>query len=292
MKTILVLTDFSINAEYAAFYTLKLAQNIKANLLLCNIYEVPQGERTLDSKSWPLRACEENSIQDLGALSAKLKSEIDQDDKSWFRPEVNQCSLEGAVIDRINEIAGKYDILMAVISKHNAGFLSTLISGNHTHDIIETAKFPVMVIPYQVRFKGFKKIAFATDLVHNGMDILHSLYEITKYFDSEILITHVANDQSAEIEKEHITKYFFTEGTAPAHYPKIYYRAIQNKSVVAGLDRLSVHTDIDLMVLVHRKRNIFQKLFDDSITHKLAVCTNKPLLIFPASDVKESLPVF
>jgi nucleotide-binding universal stress UspA family protein len=292
MKTILVLTDFSINADYASFYALKLAQSIKANLLLCNIYELPQGSRTLDRKAWPLEVCEKNSIEDLGELAARLKSEINKDVQVHFKPEINQCSLQGSVIDRINEVADKHQILMAIISKHNAGVLSTMLSGNHTKDIIDEAEFPVMVIPYQAQFSGFKKIAFATDLSHNGMDILHSLYGITKYFDSEILITHVATTKSAEIEKQHITKYFFNQENAPIHYPKIYYRAIQNKSVTAGLDWLAEHTDIDLMVLVHRKRNIFQKIFDESVTQKLAVSSNKPLLIFPSSLINESLAVF
>jgi len=292
MKTILVLTDFSPNADYAAHYALKIAQSIKANLLLCNIYELPQGPRISDRNAWPLEACEKNSIEDLGKLAARLKSEINQCPHIHFRPEVNQCSLAGSVIDRINEVAGKYNILMAVISKHSAGILSTMLSGNHTKDIIEEAEFPVMVIPPQAKFNGFKKISFATDLAHNGMDILHSLYGITKYFDSEILITHVAADRSMEIEKEHITKYFFNQETAPPHYPKIYYRAIQNKSVIAGLDWVAEHTDIDLMVLVHRKRNIFQKIFEESVTQKLAISLAKPLLIFPFSKVSESLPVF
>ncbi len=66
MKTILVLTDFSINANYVAQYALELAQKIEANLLVCNIYEVPAGEETTDRNSWPLRPCEENSVYDLG----------------------------------------------------------------------------------------------------------------------------------------------------------------------------------------------------------------------------------
>jgi len=58
MKTILVLTDFSINADHAAHYALKLAQRIGANLLLCNMYELPQDITTTDRKNWPLAACE------------------------------------------------------------------------------------------------------------------------------------------------------------------------------------------------------------------------------------------
>jgi hypothetical protein len=62
MKTILVLTDFSINADYVGRYALKLAQNIGANILLCNIYQSPAGKETTGNASWPLSAGEGNSI--------------------------------------------------------------------------------------------------------------------------------------------------------------------------------------------------------------------------------------
>ena len=73
MKTILVLTDFSINSDYAAYYALKLAQRIGANLLLCNIYELPQGDRITRHKAGRLDACKQNSIEDRGELAARLK---------------------------------------------------------------------------------------------------------------------------------------------------------------------------------------------------------------------------
>src|ERR1700761_5518406 len=98
MKTILVLTDFSINANYVAHYALELAQKIEANLLVCNIYEVPAGEETTDRNSWPLRPCEENSVYDLGELVARLKTTLDkQEAGKAFRPDIEQCSQEGLV---------------------------------------------------------------------------------------------------------------------------------------------------------------------------------------------------
>jgi hypothetical protein len=174
---------------------------------------------------------------------------------------------------------------------HNADGMLGFLASDHTSEIIEKANCPVLILPYQAPFKGFKKIAFATDLVHNGMDVLHSLYGITKYFDSEILITHVAGDRSAETERENITKHFFTQDTAPIHYPKIYYKAIQNKSVASGLDWLAENTDVDLMVLVHHKRNFFQRIFESSVTQKLVDHLTKPMLVFPSSNLRQSLPI-
>jgi len=292
MKTILVLTDFSINADYAAHYALKFAQKIEADLLLCNIYTVPPNDRNPHPNAWPPGRHEENSIDDLGELLARLKTQIDAGPKSDFRPEINQCSEEGVVEDIINDIAAKNNIFMAIISMHSAGYLTTIFSENHTKDIIEHANFPVLIIPYQVRYKDYKTIAFATDLAETDKDVLRSLSTLASYSDSEILITNVSKDDTAARDEENSLKQFFGQEVLKINNPKILYKAIKSRSVGDSLRWLSQHIEIDMVVLVHRKQNLFQKLTEGSIIKKMADHPSKPLLIYPYSTIKESLPVF
>jgi nucleotide-binding universal stress UspA family protein len=292
MKTILVLTDFSISADYAAHYALKLAQRIEANLLVCNIYELPEGEQITNKNKWPLAASEENSIHDLGEICARLKTAIDKDKEGLYRPEVNQCSLEGAVADMLNEVAFKNNIVIAVISSHNGNWLSTLLLGNYTHDIIEAATFPVMMVPYRAWFTPYKMIAFATASNYTDINILQSLTNLAKYTGAEVLVAHVTaenTDESAELTK---LKDFFNQVPGKLNYPKILYRILKHKHIVAGLVWLTTYVAVDVLVLVHCRRNHFQQFIRSSITQQLAKFLNKPLLIFPCSTVKETLAIF
>jgi nucleotide-binding universal stress UspA family protein len=292
MKTILVLTDFSINADYAAHYALKFAQKTKANLLLCNIYSIPPNNSRPDPDAWPKEIHEKNSIEDLGELLAHLKTEIDAGSKDDFRPGINQYSEEGLVTDIINDIAAKNNIFMAIISMHSANYLTTLFSGNHTRDIIEKVNFPILIIPYQVRYKDYKTIAFATDLAETDMDVLRSLSTLAKYSNSEILITNVSNHDTTTQEEENSLKEFFGQEVLKLNNPKILYKAIKSKKVGNSLRWLSQHVEIDMVVLVHRKQNLFQKLTEGSVIEKMADHPSKPLLIFPYSTIEEPLPVF
>jgi nucleotide-binding universal stress UspA family protein len=295
MKTILVLTDFSVRANHAALYALKLAQKIKANLLLCNIISAPVVNTASALTGCPIgnyEDLEEDSINDLRELAYSLSKRLSNNAlKGEFKPAIEQCCKAGPIADTINEIASTRNILMAVISMHGADGLSSFLLGDHASEIIENADCPVLVIPYQVPFKGFAKISFATDLTHNGMEILHSLYGLTKYFDSEILITHVADQNTLDTEKQDSIDHFFNHEASEINFPKIYYRAIKSNSVAAGLDWITEHTDIDLLVLVHHKRNFFQKIFEGSVTQTLADHLHKPILVFPYSQVHETLPV-
>ena len=292
MKTILVLTDFSINADYVAHYALKLAQKIEANLLLCNVYEVPADEQNADRKAWPMRACEENSINDLSDLAMRLKTELDNEIDTKFKPDIQQCSEEGLVGDKLNELAADHEVLLALISMHSANNLTNFLRTNNAWDIIENATFPVMVIPYQVRFKNYKLIAFATTISQTDKNILVSLSGLAKYSDSQILLTHVSNENSDDGKEESMIKQFFSQIPSKINYPKIIYHNIKSDNVTVSLKWLTAHTDIDLLVLVHQKRSLFQRVFNRSVTQKLAEYPGKPLLIFPCATVNETLTAF
>ncbi|EHQ27094.1 universal stress protein [Mucilaginibacter paludis] len=296
MKTILVLTDFTIRAEHAARYALKLAQKIKADLLLCNIFQVPSNEPMAAQASWPLEnydTLEEDSMNDLSELASRLRKQLSTHvAEGQFKPVIGYCTRSGDIGDTVNEIASTRHVLMVVVSMHGANGLSSFLLGNHASEIIEEAHCPVLVVPYQVPFTGLRKIAFATDLNQNGMDVLNCLAGLAKYSDSEILITHVTDSKQTEQVDRPALKYFFQQVSSKIKYPKMYYQAIENKSVTRGLGWLTQNTDIDLLVMVHRKRNFFQKMYDGSVTQKMADHLVKPMLVFPSSKIEETLPVF
>jgi nucleotide-binding universal stress UspA family protein len=290
MKTILVLTDFSINSAYTAQYALELAQKTQSNLLLCNIYDRLTDDQTADTEQWTIGLAEKNSIDDLGALLAALKNALDKDvNLNKFRPGIEQCNKEGSVADKLDEIAAGRQILMAVISAHNAGFLATLLAGNHAGEIIDQARFPILVVPYQVRYKHYKTIAFATAMNYSDIGVLQSLSGLANYSGSDILIAHVDLEKT---ESEGSVRHFFNQIPGKINYPRILYRNIQNSSIVNSLRSLMKNADIDLLVLVHRKPNFFGKLLKRSIAQKLVLQAVKPLLIFPCAGVIKSMPVF
>ncbi|MCO5948493.1 universal stress protein [Mucilaginibacter flavidus] len=295
MKTILVLTDFSIKADYAAHYSLKLAASIKADLLLCNVFPEPSTDYISAQTGIPTvnaNRFEEESISDLTELASRLTVEFEKNIPAGeFVPVIEPCSMAGSVANAVNWITANRHITMAVVGTHSNGLLGTIFQGDHTNEIIEKANCPVLVVPFQVPFHGFKKISFATDLSYNGVEVLHSLYGFAKYFGSEILITYVIEENSSDKEEQHVIKKFYNQIPTSANNLNVQYRTIKSNSVAAGLTWLSQHTDIDLLVLVHRKRSFFQKIFEESVTQKLAAHLVKPMLVFPGTKVYESLPI-
>jgi len=294
MRTILVLTDFTIRADHAAHYALKLAQKIEANLLLCNVYPDPAVVAASSESFWysdDYGGFEKDSVADLTELAGRLKQHLEETTGEGFRPAIELCSKTGPLITAINTLVASREILFAVIATHNADDVLAFLNGNHAHEIIENADCPVLMLPYELRFSGFNKIAFATDLTHNGADILQSLYQITKYFDSEVLITHVGKTSLGKPAEDFITRRFIKTEIVGADCPRIQYKSVHNKSAAAGLHWLAKQSDVDLVVLVHRKRNMLQRIFLPSVTKKMADHLVKPMLVFPNSYQRSAGPV-
>ena len=244
MKTILVLTDFSINADYMAQYALALAQKIEAKLLVCNIYEAPNDQDRAEHNDHPFATDEEDSMRDLGAVVAHLKTRLDmQKESKSYRPEIEQCSVEGPVGGQLLDILLRHKVIFAMVSAHCRGNYVDFLRIDNTWAIIDNANFPVLVIPYQVRFKPYHEIGFANSIL--------------------------------EASEEHGIRQFFEELPFDTTY---HYLKQSAKSV-----------NIDLLVIVHHKRNFFQRLFNGSMTHKLATRSNTPLLVFPGTYIKEAI---
>jgi hypothetical protein len=196
--------------------------------------------------------------------------------------------VEGKWSDTVNQLAVTHDILMAVISTHSAEKISEYFNTDHCWDVIDNAAIPVLVIPYQVRFKPFRIIAFGTEMNYTDINILESLTGLACYSNAEIVVTNITPEK--EMGKK--VKQFFNQIPGKINYPRIVYHSIAGKDAVEGLREFCAHTDVDLLAMVHQKNSFFEKLFGGSVTRKMAKTSNKPILIFPGSTVKETLSVF
>jgi nucleotide-binding universal stress UspA family protein len=297
MKTILVLTDFSVRADHAARYALKIAQQIKVNLLLCNVFLVPSSTGMASQVAWPMEnfnELEEDCESDLREFVGRLNNHLDDElsTEATFRPQINYSSKAGFVANSIGEITSEHNVVMVVIGMHDHRGITSFLMGNHVKDIIEKATCPVLLVPAESKFTDFKKIGFATDLTHTDIEVLHSLSGFARYYNAEILLTHISEESDALQAIDPRVKIFLTMVSSKIDYRKIYYRSVQGKAITTSLDWIAQHIDIDLLVMVHRKKGFLQRIFSGSVTQKMADHLTKPLLVFPCITLKSALPVF
>lgn len=283
MKKLLIATDFSATARHAAEYAYLLAKQLKAGLFLCNTITIPAEVPMSGIVAWPQDEGElllEDSTEELKRLKAHLEH---NDHSDAFRPPVDYLNEAGTVRQTVNEAVTKQKVNLVVAGTHNADRLGTFLLGNHTHELIEFTKKPLLIVPHAATFTPVKKIAFATDLGNpeNDLEQLFELIEFARPLDAEILLTHIYKNGDHALNFEKAIERFLLEISNKANYPQIYYRIIKHDKVELGLDWLCEYGHIDMLAMVHRPHDFLDSILNASHTKKMAEHIAIPLLVFP-----------
>lgn len=289
MKTILVPTDFSPAAENAAKYAVQLARYTKAEVKLLNAVKVPAEAPMAAQVAWPLQdyqTIKTDTNQELRILAnhLSLKTAGRKDTTVQYQPKISYCCHVGNVAAVVKSTAIDHDINLVLMGLWNASSINRFLTGSTSHEMIEEADIPLMLIPPDAKFKPIKTIAFATNLSEQDVAVIHSLASLARVFNAEILLIHVTDGQAAGKDPQTVASDFLTMITNRVNYPYIYYRSIEANNVDTGLAWLLEHRELEILAMVHRKHNMLDRLFNHSHSQHMARYSSLPLLIFPAAN--------
>lgn len=284
MRTIVVPTDYSKPARNAAFYSLYLAAALKSNLHLCHAFGIPVESPMLGQTAWSLYeypALQEENSKELKKLGKALeeKSKALWGDEAFpFHPSFYYVC-EGRDVDQvINDTAEENKALLIVMGMNGVGMLTRFFFGSNSIKMINNTKYPLLLIPERHKYKGLTKIAFATDLNKKDIKIAQSLLNFAKYFDAELLITHIIQSNNEVIQDqryEHAKEIFLKELEG-----RFCYNCIYSENIDYGLDILK-NKDIDMLIMGHHYRSFFENFIQSSHAVRQAGELEIPLMIIP-----------
>jgi nucleotide-binding universal stress UspA family protein len=281
MKRILVPTDFSENASHAIEYAAETAKAVGAELIILNVYRPP-----VSTQSAIHAVMAEDIGRETKASTAKLKAITDTILEEY---KGLTCSHDVAVGEPVPEIlayADQKEVDLIVMGTQGASKVVNVLFGSNTAAVIEKASCPVLCIPFNLRYKKPEKILFATNFAYSDIDGAKKLVGLAQGFKSSLIFAHVVvGMEETDAEREVIEK-FATEVKLQTGYSQIYGTVISDATINTGLDALIEKHSADIIALSTRKRNVFQKLFNPSITKKYSYYTTVPLLAFhsPADE--------
>jgi len=283
MKNVLIATDFSGNARHAALYGYKLAQQLRANIILCNAFLVPSEMPEAGMVTWPMYEYDEIA-DDNATMLRKLKTELEESVESEiFKPFVHCKSEVGPFISVITDLVASENICLTVMGTHGNNGLSEFVLGNHSRRMINDTTVPLLLVPGRAKAGSIKKIAFATDFKQPQKDLesIYDLIRLIRPLNAELLITHIQDDKEADPDLKKQIDEFMTELSNKADYPAIYYRVVKDHKIENGLDWVYEHGHVDVLAMVHRRHNFFERLVPGSFTQKIARQITIPLLVIP-----------
>ncbi|AMR33988.1 hypothetical protein A0256_22330 [Mucilaginibacter sp. PAMC 26640] len=284
MKKILIPTDFSANATHAAEYGYQLAQQLKADVVLCNAVIIPAEAPQAGLVVWPM---EETTVllRNSEVELKKLKTSMQQHDHSdKFHPAITYIEQAGMLTDVVNDIVKTQHTELVVMATHGSDSLSAFLLGDHCSKMIDNSLKSLLLIPQAAKFMPIKKIAFAVDMSNAEKDLeeIHKIIPLARTLNAEILIAHKQPDEEpSPALKKHMDNYL-TDLSNKANYPNIFYRVVTSENTEKGLKWLCEHGQVDMLAMLHRQHGFFDSLFNGSHTKRMVSRVAIPLLVVSA----------
>lgn len=275
MKKILVPTDFSKGADNAIKFAMALAKKEKAKIVLVHAFDISKIIPYTFTPSLmiekDIKANEQKTNIKLRAVCFMIReSKIECEYFNKIGPAVS------VILETIKE--SKPDLV--IMGTKGASGIKEMLMGSQTASVIEKAKCPVIAVPANAIFKGIKKIMYATDYNKNDIMALKEVVEIATLFNAKITVLHVSDEKFYPFnEKAYLTD-FKNKVEKKIKYKKIAYKLAFGKHLTNVIEKQIQKASANLLAMSTRHRNLIEKIFDGSVTKKMAFHTRFPLLVF------------
>ena len=271
MKHILFPTDFSDNSNQAYPYALDIAYLLNAELVIFNAYKLPH------SKSNVMVSITDRMKEDSLNSLKKLKEETLATEK-YKDLKITTTSRSGSFISLIPKVANEFESDLIVMSTKGASSLKEMFIGSNTLDVIQSTKIPVLTVPEKAQNNKVDKIAMAVDLKKiTNPEQLRPLLEMAKICRASIEFVHVMHPDEEDSTQDRFNQIVFLEKFASEIPSNI--NIITETDIIEGLSRYIATEKPDMLAMLSRKHTLFERLFTQSITNKLAFRSEIPLLV-------------
>src|SRR5690554_3047581 len=185
MKTLIVATDFSKEAENAVEYACAAAQYLNTNVVLFNSFTIP-----LHVSNARLPASVFHELLENNDLLLKNRS-LELSEKYSIKVDYESSFLR--LKDELDILFSKHNASMVIMGTAEHSLGQDLFGNTNTSSLLKL-KFPVLAVPMNAIFRPVKKILFACDVLRGiNIKILEDVKSFAKILNAEVELFHVQN---------------------------------------------------------------------------------------------------
>jgi nucleotide-binding universal stress UspA family protein len=272
MLNILVPTDFSPLSKVAIQYAIRIANQLNGVVTLLHVVTITQPVRV--SMHDKMRDLQDDMIRiaerDLEKLAREAMKNVTTD-----RPLQFSVVRGSDFSTELMKETQRLKIHLVVMSTKGASGLKKAVVGSNTTSVIQMSEVPVLAVPDKAKFRGFKDIIYACDL-QNPEKELRTLLTYASRFGSTIHLVHVeANgDRVDEIEEQ------LADLLKKLKAKNVCGVVLVDRDVEGAIEQYIGVNKADLLAMFTHKVSFYEKLFDKSMTRKVAFHSLVPLLAF------------
>ena len=289
-RYILVPVDFSSHSLQACDLAFHFAASQKADIILVHTYVDPSVTSALqlsDNLTYEITDTElRDSIEkEAQARMARLSAEIRERIKRGELPPVrfkHEIS-EGVPEDVINSLAKQKHPLLIVMGTRGADTKERELVGSVTAEVLDTCRYPVFTVPADVAIhdvEDIRNIVFFCTLDQEDILALDQLARLLHKTDVSITLANIpSKKQSGEISAPFNALLHYCQ----EHYPSYKFdtERLQLKTAEEDFRRITAKKNVNLIVVPNKKKNIFSRLFNPGLAHRLLFRADIPMMVLP-----------
>ena len=276
MKKIIFPTDFSDISKNAFLYALHLAKNTHSEIITLHTYEYP----TMNYMNVPIYLPEIYEVTELGEFEnykghvpvlhdIAVKHRLDH-------VKISNVLESGDLIGNIINLTKKEGAEYIVMGTKGANGLAATFFGSTTEKVMNDSNSVVIAIPEDCQYQPIKKILFITEFRTEEIEVLKKTLAIAKVFHSQVDCLYVKPGENyVEDSIIHDWKVMFSNHDVSFH-------CIESKDKEGLILEFIPLYHINMLAMTTHYRNFFQRIFDVSLSKKLAFHTKIPILAFHA----------
>lgn len=264
MKTIVIASDFSNEAENATKYVLNLVKNRGIKLIIFHLHKI-----SIHSENARLPYTVIQSSIEMSREKAQIR--VKGISERYNYP----IELEWAMGDFYDELqlsVERHQADMVVMGMEDKSLEQDLL-GNTTTGAIHKIKVPILAIPLRAQFNGIKRVLFAYD-IEKGVDdgVLEKVKTIVQRFNAELEVFHVnrAENNLTEYDLEKVNTHF--EGL---NYS---FKKVMSDAIIQEIEKEMERIDADLLIMVPYEYGFWTSLLHKSKTRAMISGMHIPLL--------------
>ncbi|TAN12632.1 MAG: universal stress protein [Chitinophagaceae bacterium] len=271
MRTFIVPTDFSQNAQHASAYAVQLARQLHTRVVLMHVFEEPVSVSEYEISNIRFDNMKDHILKRL--------EDVKEDLENRFGKEVpiEVAVFNNDLIGNIKKLYEDPDARLVVIGLTGAG-MANFFLGSNTLKIVNNIERAVLTVPPYANFKPVKKIVFATDLWNVAETVpAKRIKRIVELLQAELLVLSIQKPQqpSPEIEAEKEILAQKLEGT-----PYTFYE-ITRRNRVSGIKDFVKEQKADLIAIVPEKHDFLENLLKANHTKTMLFRSGIPILTLP-----------
>jgi len=281
MNKLLVPTDFSENAVNAFKYALNIAAKQDASITTLHVYSLKISNLEIGTPAELTQAILENQETREEEHYKKFTEKIHQEaiDEKLSQVPISHKLIEGLVVDEIVQESKDENPDLIVLGTDGVDNLADKLFGTTTSNVIANVDCSVLTVPADAEYHGIHRIAYASDFNKEDVETLKEILDFAGLFGASVHVVHVSEKGIPTDEDQRRMEDLEEHFIASEEAGKIVFDLITASDTLEGLENYIEAEAIDILVMYKEKESFWERLFNPSLTRKIALHGKKPLLV-------------